>query len=163
MDNNLRLSQRAVILATFAAAIVLAIIPTPGNIGLLRPDWVALILTYWVMAIPDRIGVGIAWLTGLTLDVLYGSLLGEQALAKALLAFLILRLYLRLRMFPRWQQALAVGVLIGLSDLVVLMIKSLVHGIPPVWSDTAPMVTNILLWPFIFAVLREVRRRAKIS
>ena len=163
MDSSFTLTQRALVLTTFALGILLSILPLPGYISLLRPDWVALVLVYWCMAIPDRVGIGSAWALGLLLDVLYGSLLGEQALAKALLAFLTLRFTLRLRMFPRWQQSIGVGVLIAVSDLAVLMVKSLVHATPPIWSDTAPLVANVLLWPFLFAVLREVRRRAKIS
>ncbi len=163
MDSSFTLSQRATIVATFAIGILLTLAPLPRAIGVLRPDWVALILVYWCLAIPDRIGVGSAWILGLVLDGLYGSLLGEQALAKALLAFLTLRFTLRLRVFPRWQQSLAVGILIALSDLLILMVKSLVQGTAPIWSDTAPMIANVILWPFLFTILREVRRRAKIS
>lgn len=163
MDNPLTLKQRALIIASFVAAMILAIVPLPGAIRLMRPDWAALVLVYWCMAIPERIGVGSGWVLGLFLDVLYGSLLGEQALAKALLAYLTLRFTLRLRMFPRWQQSLAVGTLVALSDLMLIMIKSLVRGHPPLWSDTAPMIANVILWPFLFGILREVRRRAKIS
>ncbi len=163
MDNALNLRQRAVILASFLLAMILAIVPLPAAVRLLRPDWVALVLVYWCMAVPERIGVGSGWILGLFLDALYGSLLGEQALAKAVLAFLALRFTLRLRVFPRWQQALAVGVLVAISDLLVILTKSLVHGTTPLWRDTAPMLANVVLWPFLFAVLREVRRRAKIS
>ena len=163
MDSPFTLGQRALVVLTFAFAILLEILPLPSYAKLLRPDWVALVLVYWCMAIPDRVGVGGAWMLGLFLDTLYGSLLGEQALAKAMLAFLTLHFTLRLRMFPRWQQAIAVGVLIAISDLLILMVKSLVHGTPPIWSNTAPMVVNVILWPFLFAILREVRRRAKIS
>lgn len=163
MDSPFTLGQRMLVLTTFVVATLLTLMPLPGYANILRPNWVALVLVYWCMAIPTRMGVGSGWLLGLLLDILYGSLLGEQALAKALLAFLTLRFTLRLRVFPRWQQALATGVLIAISDLFVLMIKVLVHGTAPIWDDTAPMVANIILWPFVFAILREVRRRAKIS
>ncbi len=161
--DNLTARQIATIAATFVVAILLGVMPTPGYAALLRPDWVAIVLVYWCIAIPDRIGIGIAWLIGLLLDGLYGSLLGEQALAKAFLAYLALRFYLRLRIFPRWQQAVAIGLLIAASDVVVLMTKSLVHGNTPIWGDTVPMMINVVLWPFLFPLLREVRRRAKIS
>ncbi|HUW98880.1 MAG TPA: rod shape-determining protein MreD [Acidiferrobacter sp.] len=163
MDSPFTPTQRALVGLTFAISILLAILPLPGYTKLLRPDWVALVLVYWCMAIPDRVGIGSAWVLGLFLDILYGSLLGEQALAKVLLAFLALHFTMRLRMFPRWQQAIAAGVLIAISDLVVLLVKSLAHGTPPTWSDTAPMIANVIVWPFLFIILREVRRRAKIS
>ncbi|WP_298134122.1 rod shape-determining protein MreD [Acidiferrobacter sp.] len=163
MDNPLTPSQRLLIVATFVAAMVLAVIPLPASVELLRPDWVALVLVYWCMAIPERIGIASGWVLGLFLDALYGSLLGEQALAKALLAFLVLRFTLRLRMFPRSQQAIAVGALIAISDLTVIVINSFAHGTRFLWSDTAPMIANIIVWPAVFTILREVRRRAKIS
>jgi len=163
VNDALTFRQRAVVWATFASAILLTLAPLPNVLAILRPNWVALVLAYWYMAIPDRAGIGGAWVLGLFLDTIYGSLLGEQALAKAVLAFLILRFAHRLRVFPRWQQAMAVGVSVAVSDMVVLMIKSLVHGVHPIFSDTAPMVANAIVWPFLFVVLREVRRRAKIS
>ena len=161
--DNLTIRQVGAIAATFLVAILLAVVPTPGALGMFWPDWVAIVLVYWCIAIPERLGIGIAWMIGLLLDGLYGSLLGEQALAKALIAYLALRFYLRLRLFPRWQQAVAIGAIIALSDIVILMIKSLVHGNVPIWRDAAPMAMNVVLWPFVFFLLREVRRRARIS
>ncbi len=163
MDNPLTLAQRALILATFLIGMGLAIAPLPASVRFMRPDWVALVLVYWCLAIPERIGIGSAWLLGLGLDVLYGSLLGEQALAKTLLAFLALRLTLRLRVFPRWQQAIAVGLLIGASDLVVFLVKAVRHVTVPVTSLMAPTIANMIVWPLVFLALREVRRRAGIS
>jgi len=83
-----------------------------------------MVLIYWCMALPTRVGVGTAWSVGLMLDVLYGSMLGENALAKSLIAFLAVRFHLQLRMFPRWQQAVVVLLLVILNNLLVLWIKA---------------------------------------
>lgn len=91
---------RATILATFLVAIVLNILPGPTWAEPFLPDWVALTLIYWCMAAPQRVSVGTGWLLGLTLDVLYGSLLGQHALAKSAIAFVTVRLHPQLRMFP---------------------------------------------------------------
>ncbi len=72
MDNPLTLKQRLLILASFVLAMMLAIIPLPDSVRLLRPDWVSLVLVYWCMAVPERIGVGSGWIVGLFLDALYG-------------------------------------------------------------------------------------------
>ncbi len=155
--------SRLVIAFTFLVALVLAILPVPGWAQPFRPDWVSLVLIYWCMATPQRVGVGIGWTVGLILDVLYGSLLGEQALAKTLVAFLTLKLHLRMRMFPRWQQAVTVLVLVAVNHLVVLWIRDLVTHTPVRWSYWTSSVVSMLIWPWLFVILRDVRRRARVS
>lgn len=155
--------SRIVIAFTFLVALILAILPVPRWAQPFRPDWVSLVLIYWCMATPQRVGVGIGWMVGLILDVLYGSLLGEQALAKTLIAFLTLKLHLRMRMFPRWQQAVTVLVLVVVNHLVVLWVRDLVTHAPVRWSYWTSSVVSMLIWPWLFVILRDVRRRARVS
>ena len=115
------------------------------------------------MAAPQRVGVGTGWTVGLILDVLYGSLLGQQAIAKTLLAFVTLKLHLQLRMFPRWQQAVSVLLLIVLNHLLILWIKSLVGQAPVDWAYWTPSIVSMLIWPWLFVILRDIRRRWHVS
>ena len=151
--------NRWVILASFLAALVLTILPWPVWTEQLRPDWVALVLIYWCMALPQRVGVGTGFLAGLTLDVLYGSILGENALAKTVIAFLTVRFHLQLRMFPRWQQAVVVLLLVAGNHLLVLWIKALAGTAPGTWNFLTPGIVSMLLWPWLFVILRDLRRR----
>jgi rod shape-determining protein MreD len=155
--------RRLIIGGTFAAAVLLSIVPGPAWATVVRPDWVGLVLIYWVLAIPNRVGVGIGWLLGLILDVLYGSLLGQHALALALLAFITLKLHLQMRMFPRWQQAVTVFVLLTLSHGLVLWIKGAIGEADASWSFWVPGLISMLLWPWLFVILRDLRRRAHIA
>ena len=149
--------------ATFAVALLLSIMPGPDWIDPFRPDWVGIVLIYWCLALPNRVNVGIGWIVGFILDVLYGSLLGEQALAKSLVAFLTVKLHLQIRMFPRWQQAVTVFVLIGLSHLLVLWIKTATGYKFESWTYWIPSIVSMLIWPWLFVILREIRRRGKIT
>jgi rod shape-determining protein MreD len=160
--NNIARS-RLVIAITFLVAIILSILPGPDWAEQFRPNWVSLVLIYWCMATPQRVGVGTGWTVGLILDVLYGSLLGQQAIAKTLLAFLTLKLHLQLRMFPRWQQAVSVLVLIVLNHLLILWIKSLVGQTTVNLSNWTPSITSMLIWPWLFIILRDIRRRWHVS
>ncbi len=155
--------QRLVIGATFAAAIILSIIPGPAWASVFRPDWVGLVLIYWCLAIPHRVGVGVGWLLGLILDVLYGSLLGQYALALALLAFLTLKLHLQIRMFPRWQQAVTIFVLLSLSNGLVLWIKGATGQAQASWTFWIPSLVSMIIWPWLFVILRDLRRRTQIA
>ena len=65
-----------VIVFSFFIAYLLAIVPFPEWAMNYRPEWVPMVLIYWVMALPYRIGIGSAWIVGLVLDILEGSILG---------------------------------------------------------------------------------------
>jgi rod shape-determining protein MreD len=150
---------RLAIIGSFLLAIMLTILPWPVWTEQFRPDWVGIVLIYWCMALPNRIGVGSGFVAGLVLDVLYGATLGENALAKSLIAFLTVHFHLQLRMFPRWQQAVVVLLLVAANNLLVLWIKNLAGQAPATWSYLTPSVVSMLLWPWLFVILRDIRRR----
>ena len=108
-----------VIWASFIVALTLTMLPLPHWAELFRPEWVALALIYWCMALPERVGVGVGWSMGILLDVVKGTLLGQNALALTLIAYLTLRLHQRVRVFPLWQQALFVFILVALDQMLV--------------------------------------------
>ena len=108
------------IAATFIIALVLTMLDLPDWAETARPEWVAMVLIYWCMALPQRVGVGIAWVLGLMLDVTRGAILGQYAMALALVAYLTVVLHRRLRIYPLWQQALVVWMLIAFEQMLVL-------------------------------------------
>ncbi|MGD0962059.1 MAG: rod shape-determining protein MreD, partial [Methylomonas sp.] len=95
-------------LLTIAAAMILRITSVSLWLDVWNPDWIALVLIYWTMALPDRFGVFSAWSIGLLTDVLTGRLLGQYALIYALIAYFCIKEHRRLRQFPRIQQCLYV-------------------------------------------------------
>lgn len=154
--------KRTVLISTFVVAILLSIMPWPEWAEPFRPDWVGLVLIYWCLVAPERVNVGAGWLLGLFLDVLYGSLLGQHALAFALLAFFVVKIHLQVRMFPRWQQSVTVLVLLGVSHLLILWIRGATGQAPATLAYWMPALISAILWPWLFALLRDVRRRANI-
>lgn len=152
-----------VIIGSFLLAYVLTIMPLPSWMAPARPEWVALVLIYWCMALPQRVGVGIAWIAGLFLDVIRGGLLGQQALSLCLIAYITLKLYQRIRVAPPWQQAFSILVMIILHMLVVLWIKGIIGQPPQSWTYWLPTLSSMLLWPVIFSGLRELRRHYHVS
>ncbi|GMR03644.1 MAG: rod shape-determining protein MreD [Gammaproteobacteria bacterium] len=163
----MRLSQdarsRVTIAVTFIVALILNVIPVPVWAEQFRPDWAALILIYWCLATPTRVGVGSGWMVGLALDVLYGSLLGQNALAKALVAYLAVKFHLQLRMFPRWQQAVSVLILLAINQLVVVWIRGVIGQAPDSFSYWLSSIIGMLIWPWLFVILRDVRRRVHVT
>jgi rod shape-determining protein MreD len=152
-----------IILLTFIIALMLTMIPLPHWAQELRPHWMLLVLVYWSMAIPTRIGVGVAWVMGLLLDVTYDDLLGQHALALALVIFLTLNVHQRLRIFPIWQQAIVILIFSIIYDMLNLWIKGISGYAPNVWLYILPSFTTAIIWPAVFLVLRRARRSYRVA
>ena len=147
------------ILVSFLVAMILTSLPLPEGAIIYRPDWMALALIYWCMALPERIGIFTGWLLGLVLDVMYGSLLGQNAMALSIIAYLVNILHLRVRMFPLWQQSVMVLLLIMLHLAISAWIRGIAGQFSVTWTYWMPALTSALVWPFIFIVLRDLRRQ----
>ena len=80
-----------IIFFTLLIALFLMVMPLPEWIRPFRPEWVTLVVIYWCLALPSRVNIGIAWIMGLIVDVLTGTLLGQHALAMAIVAFFTVR------------------------------------------------------------------------
>ena len=135
----------------------------PVELGFLRPDWVAMILVYWIIALPHRAGISLAWLAGIAVDGLLGSPIGQHALSYVLIAYVAASLYQRIRMFSVWQQAIILLALLGLNQVVGFWVESIVG--PKNWSFwyLLPAVSGAFLWPSVFLILRYLRRRARMA
>lgn len=148
---------------SFLVALMLTALPMPAWAALWRPAWVALVLIYWCMASPSYTGVIMGWVLGLFLDVLAGTLLGQHALALAVVAFVALRFHRQVRVLPIWQQCVSVFGLVFVYQALILWITG-IQGMPVLASAywSAPLV-SMLLWPWVFIVLRDVRRRYQVA
>lgn len=152
-----------IIAATFVVALLLSMLPGPEWAERFRPNWVALVLIYWCVATPALVGVGVGWVVGLVLDLLFGSMLGQHALALAIIAYIAHRLHLQIRMFPRWQQAATVLILLTINQILVLWIKGVLGQAPTLWPNATSSIVGMVIWPLIFIILRDVRRRGHLT
>ncbi|NLY59276.1 MAG: rod shape-determining protein MreD [Gammaproteobacteria bacterium] len=144
---------------TFVAALILSVVPMPAPFDAGRPMWLAMVVAYWVMALPHRVGLLTAWVAGLATDVLFGELFGQNALVLVMVAWLVLLLYQRIRRFPLWQQSLVMLPVLGIAQMVSLWLSSLVGNRPPTLLYLLPALVSTVLWPWMFTVLRLIRRR----
>ena len=154
--------SRMIIAATFAVALVLSVVPVPNWAEQFRPDWVGLVLIYWCMATPQRVGIGTGWLVGLLQDVLYGALFGQYALSKAIIAFLAVKLHLRIRVYPPWQQAIGVLVMLAIGQLFIIWVRAVIGKPAAGFSFWTPSIVSMVIWPWVFVILRDIRRRWQI-
>ena len=151
------------IASTFLLAMILTFLPLPAWISELRPQWIALVLFYWVIAVPERLNLGTAFLIGILLDVLQGSPLGEQALLLTLLAYAAAKGYRQIRVFPLSQQAILISGLILLYQILLQFIHGMFGLYVVDYWFWLSALSSACIWPWIFVILRDGRRRFGIQ
>lgn len=144
---------------SIVAALLLTIVPLPEPIRATRPDLLLLLVIYWSLRAPGTIGLVFAWLCGLAIDLLQGSVLGQHAAAFLLIAFLTHKFQLRMRIFPIYHQALTVFMLLALYEFVVFWIDGIIGPAVTDWRRWLPVLTSTILWPIMVAALDTWNRR----
>ena len=152
-----------VIIFTIVVALLLSVMPMPEPFNLGRPMWLALVLAYWVMALPHRVGLLTAWIAGLVTDVLFGQLFGQHALVMTLVVWQLLLLHQRIRRFPLWQQSLVMLPVFGIAQMVLLWLNSLSGNRPPIILFLLPALVSAILWPWVHTLLQGLKRRFRVN
>jgi rod shape-determining protein MreD len=151
-------SPRGAIAKTVLVALVLTLVPLPTWLAIIRPDFLVLVVFYWSVQTPRSAGIGLGWVCGLLLDAFQGPVLGEHALAVALVAYVGVREHQRIRTKPLLQQALVLLAVLALYEFVLWAIDG--------WSGHplttplrwVPALTGALLWPPVAATLAQTYR-----
>lgn len=152
-----------IILVSFLIALLLTILPLPEYAQSYRPQWVTLVLIYWTLATPQRVSVGVGWTMGILLDVITGTLLGQHALSLSLIAYLTHETHQRVRLYPLWQQALIVLTLLLLEKVISLWVMGAISQPGPGSLHWLPPLIGMLLWPWLYIVMRDLRRKFRVS
>ena len=152
-----------IILLSLAISLMLMMLPLPDWAALYRPDFVALTLIYWSLALPTRIGLWVAFVCGLFVDVTTASLLGQHPLALVVILFINLNVHQRIRVMSLPHQALYVFVLLLLDQGLVLMVEGMIGRQPPFSAYLGAPLIGMFLWPWIFLLLRHLRRRVHLA
>ncbi|MDX1606920.1 MAG: rod shape-determining protein MreD [Candidatus Competibacterales bacterium] len=145
--------------ATLAGAFVLDGLPLPAGPDHFAPDWLMLVLVYWCLALPRRIGVLTGWGLGLVVDAARGQVLGQHALVYAVLAFLVHKGRQPLRLAPFWQQWAAVLAFLLIARLLLGWLDGMLGYPPRDIGYFAPLLGALVAWPLLQALLGGLRRR----
>jgi rod shape-determining protein MreD len=145
------------ILLSVIAALFLNGLPWGGIWLMLRPDFVAVVMLYWCMHKPLRVGIGMSWMVGILADVADASLFGQHALAYTLLAFGGVVLHHRLQMFNLRQQTTQVLGIFALTYAVYALVHWQVNGYV-IWPFFLGCLTSTLLWAPLSIMLRTIRQ-----
>jgi len=139
-------------------ALALNLVPLGRNP--LMPDFLALVLVFWNVHQSRRVGVGLAFMFGLMMDVHDGAVLGQHALAYTLLSFFAITIHRRLLWFTVPSQAVQILPLFFAAHAVSLMVRMVAGGMFPGWQVLLAPVFEALLWPIATWLLLAPQRRA---
>lgn len=151
------------LLVTYVIALTLMVMPMPATFDVFRPDWVTLVMLYWIIALPHRVSMGTALILGVLSDVLLGSIVGVHALGMVIVAYLAARNFQRIRNFALIQQAVVIAVLILLKRFIVFEANVFLHDAEFTLSYFWPVLTSAVFWLWVFPLLRKVRRQFGVS
>lgn len=157
------MKETILIALTFLIAMMLTILPLPPWVVWFRPSWMLMILLFWLMVLPHRLGIIIAFIAGLLLDLLTGTILGQHALVLTMIAYVIVRFHQPVRNLPLWQQMLLVMFL----TLIYLAMQYWIMALSGVSLNAGkywlPVVTTTLFWPWIQLLLNDYQHRFNIN
>ena len=142
------------IILSLMVGLLLNLLPIQGDLLILRPDFVALVLLFWGTYQPQRVGRSIAFVMGLLMDVGNSSMFGQHALAYSVMIFIALLLRRRLHIFGLLKQAPQVGLLLLFTQFIMLLTELLKRADFPGWYYFLASFTGMLLWPLISHLLK---------
>jgi rod shape-determining protein MreD len=148
-----KVDSRARLLLSALVALILTVLPLPRWLDVVRPAFLVLTVLYWSVHAPRAGGIAIGFFAGLMLDVFQGPVLGEHALALALITYIAVREHQRIRSKPAIQQALIVFAALMMYEVVLFMIDGWTgHPVtsPLRWVHT---LSGALIWPPVAAIL----------
>lgn len=155
----LRPVSAGLIIFSFMLALLINLLPWQAAVSDLAPDFVAMLLIYWALNQPRRVGVGAGFVLGVLMDVGDGAVLGQHALAYVIIAFLSLWRQRQVAVAPFWQQALGALALLLLSQLIMQTVRSALGASFAGWGYFAGPVLAAVLWvPLSNLMLLHQRR-----
>ncbi len=156
-----------VILVSLLVAMVLMVVHLPeswpGWLGWIRPHWLLLVLFFWVVELPHRIGLIAIWIVGLLVDALLAHPLGLNGFVLAATTYVAWRFYERLRMYSVVQQCGVLFVLIFVAQLLQVLVIGVQHEREWNWSLLLVPLVSTLMWPLVYLVLLRIRVAVRVE
>jgi len=150
------------VLFTMLVGLIFQLYPWSSSGTIIRPDFLLVVVLYWLLQAPYQCNIGWVWFAGLLVDLSTGSLLGQHALTFAITAFLGLTYQRRLVLFSRWQLYLYVTLLFAIQRLLILLLKLFAASEWPDWTYALPIISDLILWQCMVVWFGPLTRPKKL-
>jgi len=121
-----------------------------------RPNWFGMLILFWALYFPSASILMVAFITGLFVDALVGSLLGSHSLGFMMIAYLSVLMHQRLRMFSLMQQLAFVFIVFGICQLMINWSFALRGSASDGFSYLFPAISSVVIWPFWNVLLEKL-------
>lgn len=158
MNNRRRELPIALLLSTFVGALMLMILSVPEWVRFFRPNIVLLLLIFWLVRIPESLGVGFSWMVGFIYDGVVGGFLGQHSLSFSFIAYIVLVLHQRIRMSGALPQTLLVLFLLMLDQMIDSWVAMVALGDNYSFYFLVNIFIGALCWPIMSAWLNRYQR-----
>ena len=148
---------------TFLVGMMLTILPLPKWAVWYQPIWVFMILLFWMITIPHQVGIGTAFVIGILLDLLTGTILGQHALLFTCLAYFFIRFQIVIHSLPTWQQTILVSIVTVVYLTLQYWIMIIAGFTPLVGKYWMSLVSTVFLWPWLRFLLADYQHRFKLA
>lgn len=160
LKHEVKLKDNLVLIScSLIIALMLSILPLPTWAIWFRPCWVVMVILFWQISAPQNLGLSIVWLLGLTMDALYGSVLGQHAFTLVIIYYLASKFARLMRILPLWQQTSIIALLIIIDQLILTFIQVLFGDIIHTWFFVFRVLSSIVLWPLVYIFMIELHKK----
>lgn len=142
-------------------AFICLLLPWSGLALTIRPDFLLLVTIFWLIRAPNMCNVGTAWFAGLLMDLATGGIFGQFALAYTVTAFFAVMYQRRLVLYSGTQQLVYVIILLLISQITLLILKTFAGAHFIGWAYFSPSITGVLLWRIAVAFGLNTGGRAR--
>jgi rod shape-determining protein MreD len=147
-----------IILSSFFGALMLMLLHLPNWVEWIYPQWLVLLVLYWSFTMPQRVNVGVAWLAGFFLDILYNAPIGEHALALVLAVFFITKFRGKIELLYFWKKAAVVFCLIIGCQLLPLLMQFCLGSRFYFWPIFSQAIISTLVWLIVESLFNYKRK-----
>ncbi len=151
-------ANNIMIYLSLLVALLCQLFPWTGQGIIFRPDFMLVVLLYWLLRAPNMCNIGAAWAVGLLVDLATSGLLGQYALAFTLTAYIGLSYQRRIVLFNQSQLVVYVFGLLLFERIVILVIKLLAGHENPGLHFFWPVLTSLLLWRVMTFIFGRITR-----
>lgn len=137
------------ILLTLVTALFLNFIPLNSFMHTIRPDFVALVILYWCINQPQRVGMFLAFCAGLMMDVHHAGILGHHAMIYCIIVYIASVFRRRISIFELIKQAPQIGLILVIMQSFQILITLLSGAQFPGWNFYLASLSGILVWPLV--------------
>ncbi len=153
----LPVNPRFIVLSLFLALLLNMLLGLTGQSWL--PDVLALVLVFWTIHQPWRVGMLTAFVLGVAVDVHESALLGQNALAYVCMSHLANMVHRRVLWFPAREQTLQVLPLFVAANAIEWLTRLVTQDVWPHWPQLIAPLLQTALWPVFSHVLLAPQRR----